>query len=35
MKVYAVPTGNTPREDLEKAQPTAVLERLTDLLNYI
>jgi len=35
MKVYAVPTGNTPREDLEKAQPTAVLTRFLDLANYV
>jgi 2-phosphoglycolate phosphatase len=34
LKVYAVPTGNTPREDLEKAQPTALLDRLLDLLLY-
>jgi len=35
MKVYAVPTGNTPREDLEKAQPTAVLTGFLDLANYV
>jgi 2-phosphoglycolate phosphatase len=35
MKVYAVPTGNTPREDLEKAQPTAVLTGFLDLVNYV
>jgi phosphoglycolate phosphatase len=35
MRVYALPTGNTAREDLKKAQPTAILEKLSDLLNYI
>jgi phosphoglycolate phosphatase-like HAD superfamily hydrolase len=35
MRVYAVPTGNTARDDLEKAQPTAVLTRLLDLVNCV
>jgi phosphoglycolate phosphatase len=35
MRVYAVPTGNTAREDLEKAEPTAVLPRLLDLIKYV
>ena len=35
IKVYAVPTGNTTREDLEEARPTAVLPRFLDLVNYV
>lgn len=35
MRVYAVPTGNTTREDLEEARPTAVLPRLLNLVNYV
>jgi phosphoglycolate phosphatase-like HAD superfamily hydrolase len=35
LRVFAVPTGNTAREDLEKARPTAMLNRLLDLLEYI
>ena len=35
MRVYVVPTGNTTREDLEEARPTAVLPRLLDLVNYV
>jgi HAD superfamily hydrolase (TIGR01509 family) len=35
MKVFAVATGNTAGEDLEKAQPTAVLPRLLDLTKYV
>jgi hypothetical protein len=35
MRVYALPTGNTAREDLKKAQPTAILDRFSDLLNCI
>ncbi|MDH4266397.1 MAG: HAD-IA family hydrolase, partial [Deltaproteobacteria bacterium] len=35
MKVYAVPTGNTAREDLEKAQPTALLTGFLDLVKYV
>ncbi len=34
VRVFAVPTGVTKREDLEKAQPTAVLHSLLDLLHY-
>jgi phosphoglycolate phosphatase len=34
LRIYAVSTGNTPREDLEKAQPTALIGRLCDLLLY-
>ena len=35
LRVFAVPTGNTARQDLEKAQPTALLNRLPDLLPYV
>ena len=35
VRVFALPTGNTPREALEKAQPTALLNRLLDLLIYV
>ncbi len=35
LRIFAVPTGNTPREDLERALPTVLLDRLLDLLNYI
>ena len=35
IRVYAVTTGNTPREDLENARPTAVLTRLLDLLKCV
>jgi phosphoglycolate phosphatase len=35
MKFYAVPTGNTPREALEEARPTAVLSRFLDLIEYV
>jgi len=35
LRVFAVPTGNTAREDLEKALPTVILDRLLDLLTYI
>jgi 2-phosphoglycolate phosphatase len=34
VRVFAVPTGVTKREDLQKAQPTLILGRLLDLLNY-
>jgi len=34
VRVFAVPTGVTKREDLEKSQPAAVLNSLLDLLNY-
>jgi phosphoglycolate phosphatase len=33
--VFAVPSGVTKREVLEQAQPTVILERLSDLLNYV
>ena len=32
IRAFAVPTGVTKREDLEKAQPTLILDRLLDLL---
>jgi phosphoglycolate phosphatase-like HAD superfamily hydrolase len=35
LRVFAVPTGNTAREDLEKAKPSMLLERLLDLLTHI
>jgi 2-phosphoglycolate phosphatase len=35
VRAVAVPTGNTAREDLEKAQPTVLLNRLSDLLLYV
>jgi len=35
IRVFAVPSGVTKREVLEQAQPTAILERLSDLLNYV
>lgn len=34
LPVLVIPTGTTKREDLEKAQPAAILNRLPDLLNY-
>ena len=34
VRVFTVPTGVTQREDLEKAQPTLILDRLVDLLFY-
>ena len=34
VRVFAVPTGGTQREELEKAQPTLILDRLLDLLMY-
>jgi 2-phosphoglycolate phosphatase len=34
IRVFAIPTGVTKREDLEKAQPTLILDRLLDLLIY-
>ena len=33
--ILAIPTGVTKREDLEKAGPTMILDRLTDLLKYV
>jgi len=35
LRVYAVPTGVYNKEELEKAQPAAVLDDLLDLLNYV
>lgn len=35
IKIFAIPSGNTPKEDLEKAQPTVLLSRLLDLLLYL
>ncbi len=35
LRIFAVPTGNTAREDLERALPTVLLDRLLDLLTYI
>ena len=35
LRIFAVPTGNTAREDLERAPPTVLLDRLLDLLTYI
>ena len=35
IRVYAVPSGATGQEELAKAHPTAVLNRLNDLLEYI
>ena len=33
--VFAVPTGNTNREDLARAQPTVIMNRLLDLLSLV
>jgi len=35
LRVYVIPTGNTSKEDLEKAQPDAILDRLINLLSYL
>jgi phosphoglycolate phosphatase len=35
IRVFAVPSGATPREALAEAQPTVILDRLTDLLPYV
>jgi phosphoglycolate phosphatase len=35
LPVFAVPTGNTSREDLARAQPTVFLDRLSDLLAHV
>jgi AHBA synthesis associated protein len=35
VRVFAVPTGNTDRRDLENAQPAVMLDRLSDLLSYV
>jgi 4-hydroxybenzoate polyprenyltransferase len=33
--IFAIPSGTTKREVLEQAQPTVILDRLTDLLHYV
>ena len=35
VRVFAVLTGVSQREDLEKAQPTLILERLLDVITYV
>lgn len=35
IKIFAIPSGNTAKEDLEKAQPALMLNRLLDLLLYV
>jgi phosphoglycolate phosphatase len=35
VRVFAVPTGLATREELEKARPAKLLNRLTDLLNHV
>ncbi|MCX5917300.1 MAG: HAD-IA family hydrolase [Deltaproteobacteria bacterium] len=35
VRVLAVPTGNTEREDLVKARPTVLLARFSDLLAHV
>jgi phosphoglycolate phosphatase len=35
IRIFAVPSGTTPREALHRANPTAILDRLTDLLNHL
>jgi len=35
IRVFALPTGVTTREELEKARPTLILNSLLDLLNYL
>jgi len=35
VRVFAVPTGNTDRRDLENARPAVMLDRLLDLLSYV
>jgi phosphoglycolate phosphatase len=35
VRVFAVPTGNTDRRDLENARPEVMLDRLPDLLAYV
>lgn len=35
VRVFAVPTGNTDRRDLENARPAVMLHRLLDLLSYV
>jgi len=35
IRIFAIPSGTTKREDLRQARPTAILDRLTDLINYL
>jgi HAD superfamily hydrolase (TIGR01549 family) len=35
VRVLAIPTGNTDREDLARARPTVLLERFSDLLAHV
>lgn len=35
VRVFAVPTGNTDRRDLENARPEVMLDRLLDLLSFV
>jgi phosphoglycolate phosphatase len=35
VRVFAIATGITPREDLERAQPTWVFDKLIDLLDHV
>lgn len=35
VRVFAVPTGNTDRRDLENARPEMMLDRLRDLLSFL
>ena len=35
VRVFAIPTGVTTREELEEAQPTLILNSLLDLLNHL
>jgi phosphoglycolate phosphatase len=35
VRVFAIPTGVSTREELEKARPTLILNSLLDLLNYV
>ena len=35
VRVFAVPTGNTDRRDLENARPAVMLDRLLDLLSHV
>jgi HAD superfamily hydrolase (TIGR01549 family) len=35
VRVFAVPSGTTPRAALEEGRPTAILDKLMDLLQYL
>lgn len=35
IRIFAVPSGTTRKEVLQEAKPTALLERLSDLLNHL